>query len=460
MLAAPGYADPVGAGAVPDDGAPPIASGAIALPGSGGTSVAAPNPPVVGPLAQQIAAEQAAVELLGEQLKQRDADVARAHDAAQRSYQAWQQALAQVQDLTARAKAAADEAYKAATALGPFGSYASELHELGVLAPGLTGPDLSGPDGADALGRALARARQQEELTRSAYQTASANETNVTAQRDTLRATFDKRSAALTDLRTRNRQQLAAAEAERERYDQSLAGKLGVGTNVDGLAPNPKALAAVQFALRQLGKPYVWATEGPDTYDCSGLTWASYHSVGVDLPRIANEQQHETTPVPDVSKLLPGDLLFFATDRNDWHTIHHVAIYLGDGKMVHAPTTGDVVKISPIWWSEFFGATRVVPAVPAPHTGPTGHPGNHGGGTPTPTPSKSPTPTPTPTTTPTTPPTTPPSSTTPTPTPTSPSPTSPSPSVSSASPSDSASTSPSQQAATQTPATDPSGSAG
>lgn len=406
-LSAPVYASPSGSVSVPDDGAAPVATGPVTMPGTSGGAASTPAPPVVGPLAQQITSEQAAVELLGEQVKQHDADVAQAHDTAQRSYQAWQQALAQVQDLTSRAKAAADEAYRAATALGPFGSYANDLHDLGVLAPGLTSPDLSGPDGGEALGRALARAQQQEELTHSAYQTASANESKVTSQRDALRADFDKRSASLADLRSRNQQQLASAESQREQYDQSLGSKLGVGANVDGLAANPKALAAVRFALAQLGKPYKWATEGPDTYDCSGLTWASYRSVGVDLPRIANTQEHATTPVPDVSKLLPGDLLFFATDRSDWHTIHHVAIYLGDGKMIHAPTTGDVVKISPIWWSEFFGATRVLPAVPAPaNSGPstgTGH-GGGGGHTPSPTPPWKPGPSTTPGTTPSTPP--------------------------------------------------------
>jgi hypothetical protein len=125
------------------------------------------------------------------------------------------------------------------------------------------------------------------------------------------------------------------------------------------------ALTALQFALAQLGKPYEWGAEGPSTYDCSGLVQTAYAAAGIGLPRTARQQYLSTNQVA-VTALLPGDLLYFATDRSDWNTIHHIAIYLGDGMMLHAPTTGDVVKISPVWWAEFFGATRAVPGVNGP----------------------------------------------------------------------------------------------
>src|SRR6185503_9074601 len=143
------------------------------------------------------------------------------------------------------------------------------------------------------------------------------------------------------------------------------AASRGFGTSINGMKAGPAALAAVGFALRQLGKPYEWAAEGPYTFDCSGLVLASYQSVGVNLPRVSRYQFHAGTPVL-VSQLLPGDLLFFSTDRSDWRKIHHVAIYIGGGRMIHAPTFGDVVRIAPIWWLEFFGATRIVGAVSAP----------------------------------------------------------------------------------------------
>jgi hypothetical protein len=133
--------------------------------------------------------------------------------------------------------------------------------------------------------------------------------------------------------------------------------------NLTGGAAAPAALRAVQFALGQIGKPYVWGAEGPDTYDCSGLVQAAYASAGVSVPRVARAQYRATTPVP-VGAIIPGDLLFFGPDPADIESIHHVGIYLGDGLMVHAPTAGDVVRVAPVWWAEFFGAARVVGAVP------------------------------------------------------------------------------------------------
>ena len=78
----------------------------------------------------------------------------------------------------------------------------------------------------------------------------------------------------------------------RTRPTRKTGETLNLGKNVNGQAANPKALEAVQFALKQLGKPYVFGAEGPDSYDCSGLTWASYRSVGVTIPRIADYQEH------------------------------------------------------------------------------------------------------------------------------------------------------------------------
>jgi cell wall-associated NlpC family hydrolase len=130
-------------------------------------------------------------------------------------------------------------------------------------------------------------------------------------------------------------------------------------------AAAPAALRAVRFALGQVGKPYVWGAEGPDTYDCSGLVQAAYAAAGVGLPRVARAQHRATTPVP-VTAMIPGDLLFFGPDPADAESIHHVGIYLGGGQMVHAPTAGDVVRVAPVWWAEFFGAARVVGAVPGP----------------------------------------------------------------------------------------------
>ncbi len=96
---------------------------------------------------------------------------------------------------------------------------------------------------------------------------------------------------------------------------------------------------AAKFACQQIGKPYVWAASGPGSYDCSGLTMRSWASVGVSLPHNAYQQKHS---MPSVShaNLKVGDLIFY------YPTVHHVAIYVGNGWMVNAPETGDVVRMA------------------------------------------------------------------------------------------------------------------
>lgn len=94
----------------------------------------------------------------------------------------------------------------------------------------------------------------------------------------------------------------------------------------------------VLLALSQLGKPYVYGAEGPNTFDCSGLVQFVYAQVGIRLPRVATDQAHSGRAVSR-SELQPGDLVLFR--RNC-----HIGIYLGGGYFVHAPRTGDVVKIS------------------------------------------------------------------------------------------------------------------
>ncbi|HEV2086953.1 MAG TPA: C40 family peptidase [Cryptosporangiaceae bacterium] len=176
-----------------------------------------------------------------------------------------------------------------------------------------------------------------------------------------LRRELTSRGAALQRLKAAHAAALAAAQRARDARNTVLG--QGVGDN-SGRQGTP-ATRAVNYALAQLGKPYVWGAEGPDTFDCSGLVQTAYATAGVRLPRTARPQ-YRATPTVSVNALLPGDLLFFATDKSNWDTIHHVGIYIGKGKMVHAPTTGDVVKISPVWWEEFFAATRVVPGVSGP----------------------------------------------------------------------------------------------
>ncbi|MFD1934646.1 NlpC/P60 family protein [Nonomuraea mangrovi] len=113
-----------------------------------------------------------------------------------------------------------------------------------------------------------------------------------------------------------------------------------------------KAAEAARWALTQQLKPYVWGAEGPGSYDCSGLVMAAYQRVGISLPHYTGDQWTAGTHITR-EELRPGDLVFFYSD------LHHVGIYIGGGMMVHAPQTGDVVRIATIGNRPFAGAVRI-----------------------------------------------------------------------------------------------------
>ena len=104
----------------------------------------------------------------------------------------------------------------------------------------------------------------------------------------------------------------------------------------------------VQFALSQVGKPYVYGAAGPYGYDCSGLALASWRAAGVELPRTAADQYDAGSHVP-LSEIQPGDLIFWASDVSDPATIYHVAISLGGNRAVQASETGQPVEVIPLW---------------------------------------------------------------------------------------------------------------
>jgi cell wall-associated NlpC family hydrolase len=125
--------------------------------------------------------------------------------------------------------------------------------------------------------------------------------------------------------------------------------------------PSRQAAGAINFAQEKLGTPYLWGGDGTAAdsgrFDCSGLTKAAYASVGVELPRVANDQWN-AGPHPGRDELLPGDLVFFAYDLQDPRSIHHVGIYVGGGYMIDAPYTGAKIRFDPIDSPDYFGATR------------------------------------------------------------------------------------------------------
>src|SRR4051812_2102803 len=123
----------------------------------------------------------------------------------------------------------------------------------------------------------------------------------------------------------------------------------------------------VKTAEKYLGLHYLWGGTSPQTgFDCSGLTQYAYHQAGIDIPRVGEDQFHAGSAV-DRTHLRAGDLVFFQ-DPSGY--IHHVGMYVGEGKFIHAPHTGDVVKISsldePYFKQQFAGGRRYAELSAAP----------------------------------------------------------------------------------------------
>jgi peptidoglycan DL-endopeptidase CwlO len=155
--------------------------------------------------------------------------------------------------------------------------------------------------------------------------------------------------------------QLAAAHRARiavQAQASAPTGSFGVGDPTGGNVPSGHYSGVVGVAMQYLGVPYVWGGASPSGFDCSGLVMYAYAQVGISLPHntVAQWNYPRAVSVPR-SELQPGDLVFFAG-------LGHVGIYVGNGQFIHAPHTGDVVRIDSLgagWYaSEYDGAKRIL----------------------------------------------------------------------------------------------------
>jgi cell wall-associated NlpC family hydrolase len=205
---------------------------------------------------------------------------------------------------------------------------------------------------------AVAKARAEARARRAAARAKAAAEARARAA-----------AAARARARARARAEAAAARARaarRARHHDS-----GGGNPTPSPPPSPKpppnpppqppppptggtgVARAIAFAEAQLGEPYQWGGAGPDSWDCSGLTMQAWAAAGVYLPHYAAAQYYQGTPIP-VSSAQRGDLLFWSTNGAP-SGIHHVALYLGNGRYIEAPHTGAYVRISSLyyWYPNF-----------------------------------------------------------------------------------------------------------
>ncbi|MDQ3751662.1 MAG: NlpC/P60 family protein [Actinomycetota bacterium] len=194
---------------------------------------------------------------------------------------------------------------------------------------------------------------------------ARAIEGKADAQRDEIArlsaivAGAQRQAALLAERRAEAERQRERAERRWRRYQARQAAlaapdpapgvTVGAGVALEGISGGGEL--AAEAALSQLGKPYVWAADGPDSYDCSGLTMWAWAHAGLLLPHNSGAQFAATARVA-AGDWQPGDLLFFGSP------IHHVGMYIGDGEMVEAPYTGAFVQVSSAMRSDYVGAGR------------------------------------------------------------------------------------------------------
>ncbi|WP_346620480.1 C40 family peptidase [Blastococcus montanus] len=138
-----------------------------------------------------------------------------------------------------------------------------------------------------------------------------------------------------------------SAAPERASRTERTAPAPGAAPPAPVVANGSAAQIAVDTAMAQRGKPYVWAASGPGSFDCSGLTSYAYRAAGISLPRASRNQAATGQPVSR-AEARPGDLVSF------YSPVSHIGIYIGNGQMVHAPTSGDVVKVASV---DSMGAT-------------------------------------------------------------------------------------------------------
>ncbi|GAA3798439.1 NlpC/P60 family protein [Streptomyces phyllanthi] len=171
-------------------------------------------------------------------------------------------------------------------------------------------------------------------------------------QRDGVRKRLKEVEELLASLSDQQLDDITELEKEQETGAQKKLVASGAVSTVR--PPTEQGAAALRYAVEQIGKPYEWGAEGPDAYDCSGLTSQAWLHAGLPIPRTSQEQWEQLERVP-MERLRPGDLVVYFPEAT------HVALYLGNGLVVQAPRPGAKVKVSPLAANPVLGAVRPDP---------------------------------------------------------------------------------------------------
>ncbi|OSZ62108.1 hypothetical protein OQI_01480 [Streptomyces pharetrae CZA14] len=329
---------------------------ATLTPGPAATAVPEPGPPRDRTLSQLLTdlqrlyreAERATetYNATEEELKERRAEVARLDRALAR-------ARLSLHDSRGAAGRLARQQYQStSTALSPYVRLLlardpqralDEGHVIGQVAR----------ERAETVGRLTGTERKADGLARRARQALDAQLAVAERQREE-RSDVRERLGDIEELlASLTAEQLTAlAEFETKGIEKAQRDLVASGAlAAEDPEPSDEGGRALRYAMRQLGKPYEWGAEGPETYDCSGLTSEAWSHAGTPIPRTSQEQWAELPRIP-LRDLRPGDLVIYFPEAT------HVAMYAGDGNVVHAPRTGEEIKISPLANNPVLGAVR------------------------------------------------------------------------------------------------------
>ncbi|MFG2803582.1 C40 family peptidase [Streptomyces pseudovenezuelae] len=338
--------------------------GAVAVLAAPGTAFAAPSP-TPSPTASPTAVTNKDIEAVRTQLDALYHDAAVATDAYNAAAEKAEQQSAQIvalaqkivkgqeklAKLKARAGAAAAAQYR--TNGLPDGAQLVLSDDPQEFLDG-TRRVLQGQRATKALITELTRT--QQDLKQYAAD-ASAQWTRLEANRKakaTAKKRVEQQIAAAekleSQLEEKEKKRLAELEEQAAHQAQTAWLDSGILKDISGRA-SEAGKAAVDYATTQIGKPYEWGAEGPKSYDCSGLTSQAWASAGKPIPRTSQEQWKQLKHV-DVKDMRPGDLIIYFDDAS------HVAMYLGDGAIVHAPRPGRTVTIAGAGSMPILGVVR------------------------------------------------------------------------------------------------------
>ncbi|MFJ3638913.1 NlpC/P60 family protein [Streptomyces sp. NPDC090108] len=297
------------------------------------------------------------------------------YDGAKEKANATQRRLNTLHDQTARKQAKLNAAREA------LGSYAAAQYRDGGFSPawqlalsrdpdryldGAAFAERAGARQASTVSLVRRQLREIEQLRGAAridLSSLRSRQNELRRQKTTVTTKLDEARRLLARLTPVQRTEVTADAPVADHVSRSAvdvrvplkaSGSAAVNATAHG-APagtNSRAAAAVAYAYTKLGSPYVWGATGPSAFDCSGLIQAAYRSAGVSLPRTTYAQINAGRRVSR-AQLQPGDLVFF------YSGISHVGIYVGNGKMIHAPNPSAPVRVAPIDQMPFAGATRV-----------------------------------------------------------------------------------------------------